>query len=76
MKRVKKPLNTLSVERGHQILAHLSIRSLLTGYLHNVWEDYRFTLSNDNYCESCRVAARKVTLLSKRQFYIPKTPFQ
>ena len=50
---------------GHKILAHRSIRYLLTGSLHEVWEDYRFVTAPDTYCEDCKIAASKVNPLSK-----------
>lgn len=53
-------LPAMSVEKGHKILDHISIRSLISGSLHNVWSDYRFVLAPDNYCESCKIAASKV----------------
>ena len=42
----------MKVEKGHKILAHIRIRSLLAGSINEVWEDYRFIDSPDEYCEN------------------------
>ena len=69
-------LPTMPVEKGHKILAHRSIRSLISGSLHNVWADYRFVISPDDYCESCKIAASQVKNLSKKELYIPEDAFK
>ena len=56
----KKPLPTISVEKGHRILGHRSIRSLISGSLHQVWDDYQFISEPDSYCESCKISACKI----------------
>lgn len=66
----------MTVEKGHKILSHRSIRSLLTGSLHSVWEDYRFITSPDSYCEDCKISASKVRALSKKHMYIPEDEFK
>ena len=73
--RQQETLPTIPVENGHKLLGHRSIRSLLTGSLYNVWADYRFSLSPDNYCEPCKISASSVTDLSKRPLPLTKTPF-
>ena len=69
-------LPTIPVEKGHKILAHRSIRSLLTGSLHNVWDDYRFVISSDSYCEGFKIATSRVKNLSHVPLNIPNTPFK
>ena len=50
----------MTVEKGHKILAHRSIRSLLSGSINAVWSDYRLIASPDEYCENCKIAGSKV----------------
>ena len=44
-KTKEKKLPTMTLEQGHKILAHRSIRSLITGSLHEVWADYRLIVN-------------------------------
>ena len=66
----------MTVEKGHKILAHRSIKSLLSGSLHGFWDDYRFITTPDTYCEDCKIAASKVHPHSKKAMYVPKEHFK
>ena len=62
---IKTSLPTMTVEKGHKILSHRSIRSLLSGSINEVWADYRFIASPDEYCENFKIEAIKVQARSK-----------
>ena len=73
---IKPYLPTMTVEKGHKILSHRSIRSLLAGSINEVWADYRFIASPDEYCENCKIAASKVQAASKKTMHLPQDIFK
>ena len=60
-----------SLEYGQKVVMR-SIRSLLAGSLHQVWEDYRFIARKDVWCTNVHLAASRMANRSKIKFQVPE----
>ena len=70
MSKSKKisPRNKVALELLHQILGHISTRSLMGGDTANVWEDIELRIDPDLFCTSCHISSmKKKTRLKIRQ---------
>ena len=59
----------------HQILVHISTRSLLAGDTANVWEDIELRIDPDPFCTSCQIYSMNKNNSSKITLK-PKSPFK
>ena len=66
-------LPRMSLERAHARFGHRALRSLFSGSLHSVWQDYRVRPDSDNYCEGCKISTNRAAARSKRCLYYGST---
>ena len=65
----------IALEVLHQILGHISTRSLLAGDTANVWEDVELRIDLDPFCTSCQISSMNEKARSKIPLK-PKAPFK
>ena len=77
MEKSKKNLarKKIASELLHQILGHISTRSLIAGDTANVWEDVELRIDPDPFCTSCKISFMNKKARSKIPLK-PKAPFK
>ena len=67
--------NKIALELLHQILGHISTRSLLAGDTANAWEDIDLRIDTDPFCTSCQIYSMNKKARSKNPLN-PKSPYK
>ena len=67
MEKSKKNIarKKIALELLHQILGHISTRSLIAGDTANVWEDVELRIDPDPFCTSCKISSMNKKARSK-----------
>eukprot|EP00957_Ditylum_brightwellii_P150514 11461205-Ditylum_brightwellii.AAC.1 len=56
---IQKMLPLMPMELAHIKMGHRSIRSLMSGSLHQVWSDCKLAPKTDEFCKGCKITTSR-----------------